>query len=178
MAVEYEALRQSFSAQNAILTEVKRFAVGTSHSTLVVEDSTRRFFGKIHMYDLPPSPKVFVVCSAVDATPPQPYLFRSYELNPDAFAASEFIGTANVYTHEAARATTSAPTFYAPAVIGGQRSEYDPGAAAPRRKFTAPGISRMHLTRQYILPRCVYQSTLVPPLMQCLTAPSSPTTLS
>jgi hypothetical protein len=121
VAVEYEALRAAFAQQSAVFTEVKRFAVGVSHQTSVVDDSTRRFFGRLRLSELPPSPKVFVVCAAVDAVPPQPYLFRSYELTPDAFAASEFMGTANVLTHEAARATTSAPTFYAPAVIGGQR---------------------------------------------------------
>lgn len=108
IAVEYEHLRQAFAQQNALMTEVKRFAVGASHSTNVVDDSTRRFFGRLRMTDLPPSPKVFVVCAAVDAVPPQPYLFRSYELTPEAFAASEFMGTANVFTHVSGRGRAAA----------------------------------------------------------------------
>jgi calcium-independent phospholipase A2-gamma len=121
VAAEYEALRTAFGAQSALMTEVKRFAVGSAHSTTVAEESCRRFFGRLRMCELPPSPKVFVVCAAVDAVPPQPYLFRSYELTAEAFAESEFLGTANVFTHEAARATTAAPTIYSPAVIGGAR---------------------------------------------------------
>jgi hypothetical protein len=43
------------------------------------------------------------------------------ELTPESFSKSEFLGTANVLCYEAVRATTSAPTYYSPAIIGGQR---------------------------------------------------------
>jgi hypothetical protein len=43
------------------------------------------------------------------------------ELTAEAFAKAEILGTANVFAYEAVRATTSAPTFYAPAIVGGQR---------------------------------------------------------
>ena len=44
-----------------------------------------------------------VVTAAVDTFPTQPFLFRSFELTAEAFAASEFLGTAAVFTHEAVR---------------------------------------------------------------------------
>ena len=121
IAAEYENIRTVFGGQSAILSEFRRFAVGVSHSTDKAEEVCRRFFGRIKMSDLAPSPKCVVVCAAVDTFPTQPFLFRSFELTSEAFAASEFLGTAAVFTHEAVRATTSAPTYYAPAVIGGQR---------------------------------------------------------
>lgn len=77
-----------------------------------------------------------------------PYLFRSYELSPEAFSRAEFLGkkrhsdaqlthslthshvdcvccgetgTSKCECWEAVRATTAAPTYYSPAVIGGQK---------------------------------------------------------
>lgn len=120
IATQYEHIRSAFGGQSAIMSEVKRFATGASHSHVVAESVLRRYFGDTHMSALPASPKCFVVCTAIDMAPAQPYLFRSYDLSPEAFAAAEFLGTANVYAHEAVRATTSAPTYYAPAVVGGQ----------------------------------------------------------
>jgi hypothetical protein len=73
----------------------------------------------LHMSDLPPSPKCFVVAASLSVTPPLPYLFRSYELTAPARAFCEFVGTSNVYCHEAVRATTAAPTFYSPAQLYG-----------------------------------------------------------
>jgi hypothetical protein len=75
--------------------------------------------GNLHMSDLPPSPKCFVVAASLSVTPPLPYLFRSYELTAPARAFCEFVGTSNVYCHEAVRATTAAPTFYSPAQLYG-----------------------------------------------------------
>jgi len=121
VALEYETMRQSYAQMSTLETTAKRLAGAPSHSTTTVEESCRRLFGRMRMSELPPTPRVFVVCAAVDTTPLQPYLFRSYELSPEAFAASELLGTANVYTFEAARATTSAPTYYAPVMIGGAR---------------------------------------------------------
>ena len=37
------------------------------------------------------------------------------------FSRAFFMGASNVFTHEAARATTAAPTYYQPVAVGGQR---------------------------------------------------------
>jgi calcium-independent phospholipase A2-gamma len=121
IAGQYENIRSAFGGQSAIMSEVKRFTTGTSHSHQAAEHVLKQYFSDVHMSSLPASPKCFVLCAAIDMAPAQPYLFRSYDLSHEAFAASEFLGTSSVFAHEAVRATTSAPTYYAPAIIGGQK---------------------------------------------------------
>ena len=48
----------------------------------------------------------------------QPYCFRNYELTADAFSKAEFLGTSKCKVWEAVRATTAAPTYHSPALIG------------------------------------------------------------
>jgi calcium-independent phospholipase A2-gamma len=121
VALQYHDLRLQYEGQSAVWSEVRRFTVGASHSTERAEAALKGFFGDVRFADLPRSPKVFVTCANVDSFPAQPYLFRSYELSADARRRTHFVGTSQVSLFEAARATTSAPTFYQPAVIGGKR---------------------------------------------------------
>lgn len=121
IAHQYHNIRSTFEGQSSVWSEVKRLTTGASHSTEKAEALLRAFFGDIRLTETPLSPKCFVVASAVDHFPAQPYLFRNYELNAEAKKRSHFVGASNVTVYEAARATTSAPTFYEPAVIGGLR---------------------------------------------------------
>jgi hypothetical protein len=78
IAGEYEHIRTTFGGQSAILAEVKRIAVGASHSTKDADTMLKSFYGSTRMTETPATPKAFVVCSAVDVFPAQPYLFRNY----------------------------------------------------------------------------------------------------
>jgi calcium-independent phospholipase A2-gamma len=121
IAAQYDHIRTSFQSQYSILTEVKRVALGAAHSADHASGILMKYFGEGMMSDLPPSPKVFVVCAAVDQAPAQPYVFRSYELSQEAFSKSELLGTSKVKIFEACQATVAAPTYYTPAVVGGQK---------------------------------------------------------
>jgi hypothetical protein len=122
VALQYHLLRSQYEGQSAVWSEVRRFAVGASHDTDRAEAALRSFFGEVKFAELPLSPKVFVTTANVDSFPAQPYLMRSYELVAEARRRTHFLGTSNVSLFEAARATTSAPTFVSP----------PPRSAAPR----------------------------------------------
>jgi hypothetical protein len=119
IALHYAQIRSQYEGQSALWSELKRFTTGTSHSTEKAEELLRDFFKDVKLSDLPLSPKVFVVASSVDQFPAKPYLFRNYELTNESKKRTHFIGTSNATVYEAARATTSAPTFYSPTVISG-----------------------------------------------------------
>jgi patatin-like phospholipase/acyl hydrolase len=114
IALQYHLLRSQYEGQSAVWSEVRRFAVGASHDTDRAEAALRSFFGDVKFAELPLSPKVFVTTANVDSFPAQPYLMRSYELVAEARRRTHFLGTSNVSLYEAARATTSAPTFVSP----------------------------------------------------------------
>lgn len=119
IATQYEAIRAAFSGQSSLVSEVRRFAVGASHSHETAQSVLRDFYGPtLRMSDLPASPKCFVVVASANVSPPQPYLFRSYSLPRAVAARAELLGTSSVSIHEAVRATTSAPTYYEAAVVG------------------------------------------------------------
>jgi predicted acylesterase/phospholipase RssA len=113
-------------AQAPIISEFKRIATGTSHSSENADMILSSIFGDAGLSDLPPMPKCVVVAANVDTYPLQPYLFRSYEHSREAFSAAEVLGTSLVKAAEAARATTAAPTVFDPAIIG--RGRYVDGA--------------------------------------------------
>jgi hypothetical protein len=121
IALHYAQIRSQYEGQSALWSELKRYTTGTSHSTEKAEELLRDFFKNVKLTDLPLSPKVFVVASSVDQFPAKPYLFRNYELTNEAKNRTHFIGSSNASVFEAARATTSAPTFYSPTVISGGR---------------------------------------------------------
>jgi hypothetical protein len=78
IAREYENLRTNFGGQSAILSEVKRFAVGASHNSAMADQMLKLFFGNVRMHEIAATPKCFVTASAVDVFPAQPYVFRNY----------------------------------------------------------------------------------------------------
>jgi len=119
--VQYEAIRQSFVAQSPLVAEVKRYAMGTSHSGETADSVLREFYGATRMSDLPPQPRCFVLTASVAVSPPQPYLFRSYEVPKAMLHRAEIMGTSSVAIAEAVRATTSAPTYYEAARVGGSQ---------------------------------------------------------
>lgn len=117
----YDAIRTQFGGQSAVYTELKRYTIGESHSGKGMEKYLKADLGDEELGRTGGVPKVCVVSAAVDMFPPQPYIFRNYELSPDAFAKSEFLGTSKCKVWEAVRATTAAPTYHSPAQIGSQK---------------------------------------------------------
>lgn len=116
----YNTITSTLGSQNYYYSEVKRVVTGTSHDESLYERLLTTWFGKERLSETASSPKVFVVSAAVNSYPSQVYLFRNYELVPAAKREAEFLGTSNVLLAEAVRATTSAPTYYNPAKVGGQ----------------------------------------------------------
>ena len=117
----FGAIRDNFRDTSVWLAEVKRVVVGISHDTEVAEMNLRKAFGsERRLCDLPRSPFVAVLSTSSSREPLQPFLFRSYELPTSAALANPIEGTHNAKLWEAARATSSAPTFFAPVTIGGR----------------------------------------------------------
>jgi hypothetical protein len=117
----FGAIRDNFRDTSAWLAEVKRVVVGISHDTEVAEMNLRKAFGsERRLCDLPRSPFVAVLSTSSSREPLQPFLFRSYELPTSAALANPIEGTHDAKLWEAARATSSAPTFFAPVTIGGR----------------------------------------------------------
>ena len=117
----FSALRDNFRDTSVWLAEVKRVVTGISHDTEVAESNLRKCFGiERRLRDLPRSPFVAVLATASSREPLQPFLFRSYELPASSATANPMEGTHEARLWEAARATSSAPTFFAPVTIGGR----------------------------------------------------------
>lgn len=106
---------------NIPCSEVKRFTTGSSHDAQAFSRFLKEIFGEEKMNETVPIPKVCVVSAAVDPYPPEPYLFRNYELSPLVKPHAEMMGTSSCKMADAVQATTCAPTYYTPAVIGGQK---------------------------------------------------------
>ncbi|KAA0169875.1 hypothetical protein FNF28_01813 [Cafeteria roenbergensis] len=117
----YETIRDKLASATGVFSELHRFASGVIYDDKMTADLLSGILGEGRLDEVPAWPKAFVVASACNSTPAQPYLFRTYELTRAASASSEFLGTSNCLMWEAVRATSSAPTFYNPAVVGGQR---------------------------------------------------------
>jgi len=121
VAQVYEGVRQGMAGSSELFQHFKRFTVGHSHSTETARELTKQALGEVKMLDTPPMPKVAMVATNIDIDPAQPYLCRNYELSAEAEQRSLLKGGCDMFSWQAARATTSAPTFYEPEVINGVR---------------------------------------------------------
>jgi calcium-independent phospholipase A2-gamma len=118
-------IRENFRDTSVWLAEVKRVVVGISHDTEVAELNLRRAFtDDKRLRDLPRAPFTAVLATSSTREPLQPFLFRTYDLPKSARTLLE--GTSDARVWEAARATSSAPTFFVPVQIG--QKQYVDGA--------------------------------------------------
>lgn len=120
-------IRENFRDTSVWLAEVKRVVVGISHDTEVAEMNLRRAFtDDKRLRDLPRAPFTAVLATSSTREPLQPFLFRTYELQKSVGTPSLLEGTSDARVWEAARATSSAPTFFVPVNIG--QKQYVDGA--------------------------------------------------
>jgi len=117
----YNHVRLALCQISPMWQNVKRLATGVSHSADVARAYLLTVFGDGMLRDAPPSPKVAMLGTSIDTDPAQPFLFRSYQLSPAATERTLLAGSCDMPVYQAARATSSAPTYYEPELINGQR---------------------------------------------------------
>jgi hypothetical protein len=84
----YDHIRSVFGGQSAVFSELKRYTVGESHDARAMEKYLKEDLGDEEMGRCAGVPKTCVLAAAVNMFPPQPYVFRNYELSPDAFSSA------------------------------------------------------------------------------------------
>ena len=115
----YREMRESFSDYHPVLQEVRRSMFGTSHDAGPIEKALKGLFGENkHLLELPRWPLGAVLAATASQEPIEPFLFRTYQLTGSAQQTNLFSGTAEALVWQAARATSSAPTFFPPVQVG------------------------------------------------------------
>ena len=117
----YNHIRIALCQISPMWQNVKRLATGVSHSADVARAYLLTVFGDGLLREAPASPKVAMLGTAIDTDPAQPFLFRSYQLSAEAEQRTLLKGSCDMPVYQAARATSSAPTYYEPEEINGNR---------------------------------------------------------
>lgn len=94
---------------------------GGFYATSAVDELFRSYFGSKCLFETvssPDIPKVFMNSTIVEAGNPVPYLFRNYNLPPEA--ESRYQGGCHAKVWEALRATTAVPGYFDSITIDGR----------------------------------------------------------